>query len=96
MMSPTKHSMIRPARCCQARTRSVHVRMGAKFMIPVAANEVVDDRNLVPSVRQVQGCGPSAVAVSPKHSNFHQLLLFNSALLVSRESGFPSQFWFSA
>src|ERR1019366_6853103 len=42
-----------------------------ELMVPSAAREVVDNGNLVPFRRQVQGRGPAAITVASQHSNLH-------------------------
>ena len=57
VMSPTKDSMVLPVSCFQTRRRSAQRtdrRQGlrAQFMIPLPANEVVDDGDRMPCLER--------------------------------------------
>jgi dolichyl-phosphate-mannose-protein mannosyltransferase len=47
-------------------------RAGAGFLMPAAAREIVDDRNLVTASRKPQSRRPAQVAVAPKNENAHR------------------------
>ena len=85
MTSPTKHSMVlagevMPDAQAVGERADGSESLGAQFVIPLAANEVVDDGNCVALLGQVQGCGPTAISVSPSTAIFILLLTLNSGL----------------
>ncbi len=47
-------------------------RAGAGLIVPAAAGEVVDDRDLVAASREPQSRRPAQVAVAPKNENAHR------------------------
>src|ERR1700733_255495 len=47
-------------------------RLYAQLEVPLPADEVVDDRDGVALLGQIQRCRPTAVAISPQHGNSHE------------------------
>ena len=45
----------------------------SKFVVPLAAEKIVDDRDGVPLARKIQSRSPTAIAVAPKNGNPHVL-----------------------
>src|SRR5260370_42346647 len=46
-------------------------RLRAKLVVPKAPQKVVNDRNRMAPLRQIESCRPTAVAVPSEHGNLH-------------------------
>ena len=45
--------------------------LNAQFMVPLAAGKIVDNRDRMTFLRQIQGSGPPAVSVTTQDADFH-------------------------
>ena len=64
--------------------QSANRRQGlhAEFVVPLAADEVIDNRDRMPLLRQVKSCSPTAITIPSKHSNPHLSPLSSESLTL--------------
>src|SRR5579885_3139768 len=62
-------------------------RLGAQFMVPLSAQEVVHDCNRVAFSRKVERCGPTAVSVAAQNGNLH----VSSTCQLLSDAHYPAQ-----